>query len=562
MLSRHGKLQPVIMLLSSTRISFQGKAHALIMIEDITERKQVEERVVQLNRVRAFLGGVDHAIVHNPDQKKLLDEICRVAVEKGGFKLAWVGFVMPNGIVQPVAKAGVTGYLKDIRVVARKVPEGSGPVGLAIRENRAVISDDIDHDARMAPWHARARQFGLHYCAAFPIRIADKVIGTITLYAPRAGFFDEGEVNLLTMVSDEISFALTAFDVALKRKLAVEALLLSEKELADFFGRSPLGLLWVGPDGRIQRINQAELRLLGRSKKETLGLPIAQFHADPKAIANLLNRLATGATVKDYRTRIRQKDGKIKHVLIDANGLWVNKTLKHSRWFVWDISRRVELEKEILTIGERIQRELGRELHDDLGQQLTSIEFLSQSLAGDLAAQSGNDAARAREIARLVRQTILKTRELSHGLSPVGLETENGLMNTLRALAESIRRIYKIECYFRCSKPVRSLSHTTNIQLFRIAQEAVTNAIKHGKARRIDISLAGSDSKIIIAVKNDGTPLPKNAFARKGIGLHLMQYRAGIIGGSASVQLEPNGRTSAVCIVPASHQIEIERDGE
>ena len=205
------------------------------IVSDITERKQTEERITQLNRIQAILGGVDRAILHIPDQQKLLDEICRVAVEKGGFELAWIGMVAPDGTVRPVAQAGATGYLEGIRVVTGSEPEGLGPVGTAIRENWPVVIEDIDRDARMAPWRERAQRFGLRHLAAFPIRISGKAAGAFQVYAPGANSFDENELGLLTQVSDNISFALTTMAEMAARKQAEEALRRSEAPSLELF---------------------------------------------------------------------------------------------------------------------------------------------------------------------------------------------------------------------------------------------------------------------------------------------------------------------------------------
>lgn len=217
------------------------------LVSDITGRKLAEERIAQLNRARAILAAIDHAIVHIPDKRQLLDEICRVAVEEGGFKLAWIGVVGPDGFIQPVAKAGVTGYLDGIRVTARDEPEGRGPMGTSIRENRAVMSENIDEDSRMDPWHDRAGQFGLHYAAALPIRIKGKVTGALAVYAPRIGFFDENEVHLLAQVGDDISFALTAIEEITERQVAEERLqksqlLLINAEKLEITGRLAAGV--------------------------------------------------------------------------------------------------------------------------------------------------------------------------------------------------------------------------------------------------------------------------------------------------------------------------------
>ena len=141
------------------------------------DHKRAEDRIAQLNRAQAILTGIDRAIVLIPDRQKLLDEVCRIAVEAGGFKLAWVGMIAPDGSVQPVAQAGATGYLDGIRVTTHNEPEGCGPSGTAIRLNRPVVIEEGDRDPCMAPWHGRLRQFGLRYVAAFPIRVGGKVAG-------------------------------------------------------------------------------------------------------------------------------------------------------------------------------------------------------------------------------------------------------------------------------------------------------------------------------------------------------------------------------------------------
>ncbi len=535
-------------LLSTARLNLQGKPHVLLTLQDITEREQAEKRIRQLLRAQAILASVDHAIVRFQDRQQLLDEICRVAVQQGGFKLAWIGMVRPGGVIEPVAQAGETEYLQGIRVVVRDEPEGRGPVGTAIRENRPVIIEDVEHDPRMTPWRDRAQHFGLHYVAAFPIQVAKRVVGSFQFYAPSAGFFDESELQLLKQVSDDISFALTAIDAITERKRAEQELRRSEQELADFFAASPLGLLWVGPDGRILRVNRAELELLGRSSNEVQGHLISEFHVEPEVAMDVLTKVARKMTVQNYRARVRQKNGSIKHILIDANGFWANEQLVHSRWFVRDITHRVELEREILNISEREQRRLGHDLHDDLCQQLAGIEFLSQTLARELAAKSALEADHAGEIAQLVQQAMGQTRELARGLSPIGIGAE-GLSEGLRQLAVRTSKIFRLDCQFRCPKPLAVPDHAVSIHLYRIAQEAVHNAIKHGKAKRIEIMLMATNDRLSLGVSDNGIGLPRKLPKPGGMGLRVMRYRAGVIGGSLLVQRLNKGGTTVICTV-------------
>ena len=332
------------------------------------------------------------------------------------------------------------------------------------------------------------------------------------------------------------------------RKQAEEALRRREQELADFFAESPLGLLWVGPDGRILRVNQAELELVGRTGDEIFGRHVAELHVEAKAAADVLNRVAKRQTVQNYRARLRHRDGTQRQVLIDANGLWEQERLVHSRWFTRDISRHVKLEQEILAISEREQRRLGHDLHDDLCQRLAGIEFLTHRLASDLAARSAAGAPQAKEIAQMVQRAMTQTRELARGLSPVRLEAE-GLADALRELAAGTWKVFGCDCRFHCDPPVLVPDHTVAIHLYRIAQEAVSNAIKHGQARRIEIRLSATGRSVTLAVHDNGVGIPRKAPRRNGMGLRIMRYRAEVIGGALVVEPQVGGGTRVVCTV-------------
>lgn len=327
------------------------------------------------------------------------------------------------------------------------------------------------------------------------------------------------------------------------------ALRRNEQELTDFFDQSPLGLLWVAGTGRVLRVNRAQEELVGYKSDEMLGREISSFMPDAESLAHILKALNAGETVKNYRTRFRRQDGRIQHVLIDANGLWMRKKLVYSRWFVRDVTDRVNLEKEILLVAERERQRIGRDLHDDLCQQLTGVEFLSQALAGQLRQASGAQAERAREIAQMVRTAITHTRELAHGLSPMRLESL-GLRGAMHELSERTKKLFGIHCRFICKKPVMSDDDAVNIHLYRIAQEAVGNAIKHGKSKRIDIELSRNENKMVLTVKDFGTGMPRK-IRSKGMGLRVMQYRAGVIGGTLQVEPNPEGGTIIICIAPA-----------
>jgi signal transduction histidine kinase len=326
----------------------------------------------------------------------------------------------------------------------------------------------------------------------------------------------------------------------------------SEEALADFFADAPIGLLWLGPDGRILRANQTQAAMLGRGGRSLFGRRLGEFCAEPEAIEAVLGRLGRKEPVCDYPLVLVRRDRSRLQALIDASGVWEGGRLARSRWFVRDETRRRELEKEILGIGERVQRRIGQDLHDDLCQQLTGIEFLCRALERELADVARPEARRAGEIAQITRQAIHHAHDLSHGLSPMELEAE-GLTVALRNLAAGARNLFGIDCRFRGRAGAGGEDPEARIHLYRIAQEALTNAIKHGKAKRIDIRLEAGPGKIILSVQDDGAGLPARQardHGANGFGLPIMDCRARALQGSLALRSRKGGGTLLVCAIP------------
>ncbi|MGH7973375.1 MAG: sensor histidine kinase, partial [Limisphaerales bacterium] len=209
--------------------------------------------------------------------------------------------------------------------------------------------------------------------------------------------------------------------------------------------------------------------------------------------------------------------------------------------------QRKELESEILAISEREQRRIGQDLHDDICQQLVGIEFLSKALEHQL--RTTPQAAQAAEIAQYIREAIEHTRLLARGLAPIQLEAE-GLMEALRALAARISHFFRTDCVFRCPSPALIPDVTVGTYLYRIAQEAVTNAIKHGKAKTIEMQLAVTADSILLTIQDDGVGFLRQRRNPEAMGLRIMQYRTDLIGGHFTVETGLGAGTTVICTVP------------
>ncbi|MHB8348483.1 MAG: EAL domain-containing protein [Acidiferrobacterales bacterium] len=192
---------------------FDGMAGTLE--QRTTEILDKSQRVERLNRVYRVLSGINSALLRIRERHALLEEVCRIAVDQGGFRLAWIGMVDPeSGDVVPKVWAGPgQGYVKEISVSIREeVPQGRGPIGDALRSGKCVVCDDIEHDPRMEPWREPARANSLRSAAAFPIQVQHRMIGTLALYADEPRFFDSEEIRLLEELAADTGLGLEYID--------------------------------------------------------------------------------------------------------------------------------------------------------------------------------------------------------------------------------------------------------------------------------------------------------------------------------------------------------------
>lgn len=213
-----------------------------------------------------------------------------------------------------------------------------------------------------------------------------------------------------------------------------------------------------------------------------------------------------------------------------------------------EMAERERLERELLAISEREQRRIGFDLHDSLCQHLTGTALAGQVLEEKLSARHLPEAADANKVVELVEEAITLSRDLAKGLHPIELKAD-GLMVALEELASASTELFKVSCRFECDAPVLIQDPDTAAHLYRIAQEALRNAIKHGKARNVHLRLEPLEEGIALHVQDDGVGLPEALPADAGMGLRIMAHRAGMIGASFEAVREPSQGTRVSCIL-------------
>jgi signal transduction histidine kinase len=196
-----------------------------------------------------------------------------------------------------------------------------------------------------------------------------------------------------------------------------------------------------------------------------------------------------------------------------------------------DVRERERLERAILEISDRKQQQMGHDLHDGVCQELAGIAFMGQVIERKLGVSNPTEAAEVAKMTALVSKAAEHARSLARGLQPVDVES-NGLMVALEEMARNMREMFHIECRFECEGEVLIADNVVAVHLYRIAQEAAHNAVRHGGAKKIVIRLRTAENEATLDVRDDGRGMPDVLPEQKGMGIETMRYRATVIGAS------------------------------
>jgi len=289
----------------------------------------------------------------------------------------------------------------------------------------------------------------------------------------------------------------------------------------------------------LQLEDMAGIALLDRLRQENLTVPFVVItgQGNVKVAVEMMKHGALDYLMKDTGI-LELVPSVVKRALA---------ALERERSLAEAQAEQRRLEKEVQDVSEKERQRFGADLHDGVGQQLTAIELMCVGLRDDVSLLDPRLAKQVEKISGMLRDTISQTRALARGLSPLD-EQPDALQNGLADLAEHANSLGRLRCRVEWTSAVPMSDRAAAGHLFRIAQEAVNNAVKHSGASEVVLRWEEKGGAFRLEVSDNGKGMPKSP--SRGMGVGVMKYRAGIIGAKLSVDPRPGGGLSVVCVLP------------
>lgn len=314
------------------------------------------------------------------------------------------------------------------------------------------------------------------------------------------------------------------------------------------------GLITINASGSILSFNGAAENIFGYTAGEVLGKNIKVLMPAPYRDEHddYLDRY-----IKTGQKKIIGIGREVEGLRKDGTIFPMDLSVSEFSWdgtriftgIVRDITERRRLEQEVLRVGDMERRRIGQELHDSLGQLLTGITLLSRNLADRLSANGLPGAEEVAEIAELLKEADSITRNLAHTLVPVEIENE-GLALALKKLSRQTSTLPSVDCMYVDELGMIIENRVAALHLYRIAQEAVHNAVKHGRAKHILIYITMVNELLVMRVEDDGIGFEMNNYIGSGMGLRLMKYRSRVLGGELHISKTSDRKTRVECRIP------------
>jgi len=470
----------------------------------------------------------------------------------------------------------------DLSKRYRNAVEGHSPWKADAKNPQPVCISDVDVADLPKKLKAAVRSEGIRAANFIPLIADRKLIGKFMAYYNKPHSFSDSELTLALTIARQLT-------LGIEQKRAEQALRESEERLRAIINQSNAGIASCDLNGRFIFANKRFREMLGYTNAElaTRSIFTITHPADIDITKRRFREMAQRGQPVETDKRYVRKDGSVIWInvsdtpVFDSTGrpesevvvaiditerkkaedaLRKSKQLLEERVrertrelrtankeLLDEIARRKGLEGEILEISDREQQRLGQEIHDGLCQHLTAVAFMARSVALRLKNHRVIEVGDIEKIAQLVNNAATDTRNLSRALHRIDVDSA-GFVIALQDLVD--REIWKIPCRLEVKPSFHTEDDMAAGELYRIAREAVINANKHSEAREIVIKLERAGKEMVLRVIDDGVGIPKESKTKRGLGAHIMGYRARLMGARLEIDSPKGGGTRVSCYLP------------
>jgi PAS domain S-box-containing protein len=581
---KDGTLIPVELLV---HVVFDEELHITFLyafITDLSERKRTEIALKQANRALKALSRCDEAVVHATDERSLLDEICRIMVEEGGYRMAWIGYAETGGVkaVRPMAQMGYeNGYLEKVNVRWDDSDRGCGPTGSAIKSGAPHIIHNVQTDASFKPWREDAKNRGYASVLGLPLTSEGMTFGALTVYSAMPDAFDPDEVSLLKELSDDLAYGIMSLRARSRQRLAEESLRLSESRYRAIVDDQTELICRMLPDGTITFVNGAFSRYFDVPAGSMPGQSIERYigRKSWKRMAEMISGFTPASPVAKTERKVKKRNGEtswhswVNRGLFDESGV-----LREIQSVGRDTTERKLAEEALLNAKAEAELYLDLMGHD--------INNLNQSAMGylELALEVFNKKGKLEETEKQLvmkplealnnsSQLIENVRKLQRARSGDAGLKELDMGSLIKEIAARYSGSPGVAIHRRYSQK-KAYTVVANELLGDVFANIMGNAIKHSQDNvniAVDIDEVAGHYKV--SIEDDGPGIADDQkdklFQRgqrgqtkatgRGLGLYLVRMLVESFGGSVHVEDRVRGDYSKgvrfVVLLPAAGQI-------
>jgi two-component system, LuxR family, sensor kinase FixL len=427
------------------------------------------------------------------------------------------------------------GRFRALRKTLRGMTLHAGPsvVNRALEDGHTHSTMRIRHDLETRSIDAELAR-GTRFLVAAPVYSNGQNLGVLEFFSDRRTVLGGGPLATLRSIGAHLG------EVA-SREQASREQEASEQRFRAVFDHSAIGVCTIDPQGCVLSANPAAQALFRRGQEELAATPLIDLvHPEDRPKVNRQRSLLFRGFQSGYEIELRYRPR-------DGDEFWAREIAsaapggpsfeRHAIVMIQNITERQQLDRHMAQIVTAQQQMLGQELHDGVGQVLTGMGFLAKALQQRLAASGLSEADAAGELVELAQSALAQVRAVQGA----------GLPAALAELAECCSRRFQVDCRCQCDPTAGVVDDQTAIHLFRIAQEATTNAVRHAGAKNINVQLHVEKHQILLEIQNDGAGFAPAALERGGSGLRIMQHRASAMGATLTIQPVETGGTLVTC---------------